>query len=465
MDVPSKLSRIENLAFYRCSQLERVNYNGTIDQWVSIDFAPYTDYVSLGTNPLSYADLYINEVLVKSVNLTTATRISNYAFDGSSIEEMNISASVEEIGAYAFQNCHELTTVTFDVDSQCAVIEECAFFGCTLLKKIIIPNSIKTIKNGAFSNCSSLKTVSFDENSQCESIWKGAFSSCRALEEIKLPSLLESVSVDVFRNCSSLKKVSFYENSQCEEIMENAFQNCTSLESIYMPKSVNQIAVAFNGCGNLQTLELPFIGRTVGGYRVPFGYIFGTTSYDGAIEVKQNVYWSYSGGLYDTSTYYIPQSLNTVEVLNELTLDEGDFYNCSMIERIVLNDELTIIGDEVFENCTSLLEVQLPNSINSIGQRAFRGCTSLSQIQIPTAISIVQTETFYDCEGLTEIKLPASIKEIEENGKKQVCYVEPEVKTIIFAFKLMIKEGYKKEALLGEEREKEERQSRSSELF
>lgn len=47
----------------------------------------------------------------------------------------------------------------------------------------------------------------------------------------------------------------------------------------------------------------------------------------------------------------------------------------------------------------------------------------------------------------------AGIKEIEENGKKQVCHVEPEVKTIIFALRLMVKEGYKKEALLGEVRE------------
>ena len=50
----------------------------------------------------------------------------------------------------------------------------------------------------------------------------------------------------------------------------------------------------------------------------------------------------------------------------------------------------------------------------------------------------------------------AGIKVIVENDKKTVHKAEPEVKTIIFALKHMIKEGYRKEALLGEERAKED---------
>ena len=61
----------------------------------------------------------------------------------------------------------------------------------------------------------------------------------------------------------------------------------------------------------------------------------------------------------------------------------------------------------------------------------------------------------YGTIGDFERKL-AGIKEIGKGDKKKVYKVEPEVKTIIFALKLMIKEGYKKEALLGEEREKED---------
>lgn len=46
------------------------------------------------------------------------------------------------------------------------------------------------------------------------------------------------------------------------------------------------------------------------------------------------------------------------------------------------------------------------------------------------------------------------IRETEDNGKKRVYKVEPEVKTIIFALKLMMQEGYRKEAILGITREK-----------
>ncbi len=110
--IPDSVTSIGRYAFDYCSSLTKVNYLGTIDQWAMIEFGDED------ANPLRYADkLYINDVEVTEVVLTTATKISNYAFIGcSSITSVTISESVTSIGSSAFYHCSSLTSVTIGED-------------------------------------------------------------------------------------------------------------------------------------------------------------------------------------------------------------------------------------------------------------------------------------------------------------------------------------------------------------
>ena len=96
-------------AFSGCSSLQSVNYLGTIDEWVQIEFGSST------SNPLRYAKkLYINGELVTEVNITTATKINAYAFSGCySLQSVVIGDSVKEIGEDAFSFCSSLTSIKY----------------------------------------------------------------------------------------------------------------------------------------------------------------------------------------------------------------------------------------------------------------------------------------------------------------------------------------------------------------
>ncbi len=128
--IPDSVTSIDYYAFYDCSGLTSVNYLGTIDQWVGINFSGFY------SNPLYCAkELYINNELVTEVNLTTATKISAYAFAGcGGLTSIIIPDSVTTIEASAFAYCGRLTSVT-------------------------IPDSVMSIGDYAFSGCSGLKTV------------------------------------------------------------------------------------------------------------------------------------------------------------------------------------------------------------------------------------------------------------------------------------------------------------------
>jgi hypothetical protein len=92
-------------AFSGCNNLSKVNYLGTIDEWVQIEFATYN------SNPTYYAkDLYINDNLVTEAKLTTVTKINDYAFyNCESLTSIVIPKSVTNIGSFAFSSCNELT--------------------------------------------------------------------------------------------------------------------------------------------------------------------------------------------------------------------------------------------------------------------------------------------------------------------------------------------------------------------
>ena len=106
--IGNSVTSIGDEAFYNCSGLTKVNYLGTVDKWVEIDF-DYSD-----SNPTYYAkDLYINNELLTDVKITTADSIKNYAFyNCQSIKSVEIGESVTSIGSSAFYGCDKLRKVT-----------------------------------------------------------------------------------------------------------------------------------------------------------------------------------------------------------------------------------------------------------------------------------------------------------------------------------------------------------------
>ena len=178
----------------------------------------------------------------------SVTSIGNLAFNGcASLESITIPNSVTSIGYNAFSGCTNLSFneyengkylgtndnpyfaliepiteyfTEFTFASGVKIIDN-AFYGCTSLKSITLPNSVTSIGNLAFTGCTSLKSITIPNS--VTSIGDWAFSGCTSLESITIPNSVTSVGY-------------------------NAFSGCTSLESITLPDSVTAIGTeAFSG--------------------------------------------------------------------------------------------------------------------------------------------------------------------------------------------------------------------------
>lgn len=92
-------------------------------------------------------------------------------------------------------------------------IGERAFYECTSLTSVVIPNSVTSIEYCAFNSCESLTSVVIGE--RVTSIGSNAFCGCTSLISIEIPDSVESIGHYAFSNCSSLSDV-YYTGSETD---------------------------------------------------------------------------------------------------------------------------------------------------------------------------------------------------------------------------------------------------------
>lgn len=330
IEIPAGVTVIALGAFKYCTSLEKVNYLGTIDQWAQITFASSFD--STDANPLcNGGKLYFNDELLTEAKLSTATEISEYAFyNCTSLEKLEIPASVTKIGRVAFYDCINLKTVTFAENSQLASIGSYAFEGCTSLVSIEIPASVASIGDNAFARCDNLTSVTFAENSQLSSI--EGFISCSSLTSIAIPAGVTKIEGSTFANCSSLA-------------------------SITIPASVTEMGYdAFYGCS---LAKVNYLGTIDQWAQITFG-------------------GSVSNPLNGNALLYINNTPATDVKLTATEISSRAFYAYGGLVSVDLSSSVTSIGKEAFSNCENLISVTIPASVTTIGDFAFYKSNALT---------------------------------------------------------------------------------------
>ena len=140
-------------------------------------------------------------------------------------------------------------TVTYE-GMKCNVtsIGSCAFWGCSGLTSVTIPNSVTSIGEAAFSGCTSLTSVTIPTS--VTSIGKSAFYWCTGLTSVIIPSSVTSIGIDAFCGCSGLISVAI--PNSVTTIDDMAFQSCNGLTTVSFGSGIQYIGYkAFAGCPEL----------------------------------------------------------------------------------------------------------------------------------------------------------------------------------------------------------------------
>jgi hypothetical protein len=112
---------------------------------------------------------------------------------------------VTSIGFEAFYICTSLSSIT--IPDSVTSIGAYAFQSCTSLESITIPNSITSMKDSIFRFCSSLTNITIPET--LTSIEDSAFSGCSSLTSITIPDSVASIGGWAFFQCDSLTSLTY----------------------------------------------------------------------------------------------------------------------------------------------------------------------------------------------------------------------------------------------------------------
>jgi hypothetical protein len=390
-------------------------------------------------------DFVIPEAVTYDDTEYTVTKISNSAFQQSGITSVEIPASVNTIGSWAFEYCSSLASIT-SLNSVPPTIGENTFNECQI-DAVYVPadaiddyqsadgwkdlyivdiankvdpnftvdginyhlislqdNNVEVVSGNYSGDIVIPETVTYNDSEYTVTkISEYAFYDCSSLKSIDLPSSITSINEQAFKNCGALVSVSL--SSSLTTIGNEAFKNCGSLAGIDLPSSLIYIGVgAFGTCTALTSMEIPSSVNKI-----------------------------------DHFAFYDCSSLRTIEIPSSVTeIGSSVFWGCTALESIVIPSSLTKIHDGTFGYCQSLVSVDIPSSVTEIGDQAFAGCESLTSVNIPSSVTFIDymafRETalknivlpasinlisyglFHDCTSLESIEIPASVTSIEDEA-------------------------------------------------
>ena len=285
-------------------------------------------------------------------------------------------------------------------------IDDYAFYECTSLISVTIPDSVVSIGDEAFAGCSKLKYINVSiENTKYASVDGVLFNKTKS----------SIICYPVGRD-----NIRYVIPDSVKNINAHAFDSSCPME-LYIPDNVVSIGdEAFAGNTNV------YGGRNI--------YYSGRewqlrecvedktdewfNSVDIHIHYKYDVYtYSVSGNGVTITDYSgtdiaisVPPEIDGKPVT---AIGSCAFEDCKSLTSITIPDSVTSILESAFSDCTSLTSVIMPDSITSIGSHAFYHCTGLTSVTIPDGVISIGDYAFYECTSLTSVTIPDSITIID----------------------------------------------------
>ncbi|MGO9203306.1 MAG: leucine-rich repeat protein, partial [Limisphaerales bacterium] len=365
--IPSSVGNIGDWAFDGCSNLTGVYFQGNTPACNSSAFTgdSASVYYLAGTTGWGpeYAGLpgFLWDPLagVAYTSANGAITITKYTGPGGSViipGAIN-GLPVTGIGGSAFYGCTDLTSVV--VPDSVTSIGDFAFSGASL-GSVTIPSSVTDIGEAAFGGCTSLSAITVDAlNPAYASVSGVLFNESRTTllqypagrtGSYTVPDLVSSIGDGAFYGCANLTSVTV--PSGVSSIGEGAFEDCARLAQVYFQ-------------GNAPTCD----PSAFWGDYATVCYLVGTMGWG-------PTFGGLAAFLWDPLSHAAYTTASGTIIINEYTGPGGSVIIPGTIEGL----PVASVADAAFQGCTSLINVTIPGSVTSIGGGAFSDCTNLTGV-------------------------------------------------------------------------------------
>lgn len=268
--LPSTITKIEDGAFYNCTNLKRINLGDNLNfvgesafkgcvslEELYLGHSFQTSYVSSfsGLSGLKKVILNCNNVPGNETMqyswylLDTKTANGLEFVIGKDVEVATYFNLFEHHGSV--NEFNTVSTVTFE--DGCKVRElDGTFRGFYNLTSVVLPESVKKVGKSTFEQCQSLESIDLSGVTELDT--ENLFTNCFSLKSVILPDNLTEIGPYMFSNCKSL--VSLTIPQSVTVIGENAFSKC-AIETIVLPQNLTEIGTKAFYITDLKEIFIP----------------------------------------------------------------------------------------------------------------------------------------------------------------------------------------------------------------
>ena len=453
------INSIDGYAFYECKALKAIDIPSTITEIGYYAFYGSSNIELLTYNTDAIGNNFQNSSSLKKVVIgNNVTKIDDWTFSHTGLEEITFSKSVKTVGSNAFAGCSKLKKADFaSIESLCAIefdiydsnpmeITHSLYVNGEEVVDAYIPNTVSSIGSHAFSGCSNLTSVA-------------------------IPKSVSGIGENAFLNCSNMT-IFCEAKSQPEEWNEKWNPDDRPVVwGLYTDKKIWQAAITPNNSeyGNVEgggyvidNTETIITATPADGYHFA-GWNDKNTDNPRALKVTADTALT---ALFEAHTVVVDSAVAATTTSTGLT--EGS--HCSvcgkvLVEQIVIpkldngggtpeppvesdftysitsntnrtvevtgytgsKTDITIptkatidgveytvtgIGAYSLQGCSDITSITIPNTVTTISNNAFVNCTSLASISIPNSVTTIGGYAFYNCKRLTSLTIPKSVTSI-----------------------------------------------------
>lgn len=320
-------------------------------------------------------------VIPDKINGTEVISIGNKAFwECTSLTGVTIPEGVTSIGDRAFEDCTSLTSVT--IPEGVTSIGNDAFSLCGNLTSISLPKSLTSIGSYGFSG-TDLTSITIPEN--VRSIGCEAFFLCDKLKKVVLPEGITRISSRTFAMCSNLTDITIPDS--VTSIDEGAFCGCDKLDSIVIPDSVIEIYVRKKG-EPLNVNRWPAFSRgvTIICSKNSAAYKYAK---DNNLPIKLMPKPAKKGTILTVPSKKIKVKVTssskknpTVAVMKITNKKAKKLTIPSTVKVGGVTYKVTAVASQAFKGNKNLTNITIGRGITKIGNEAFSGCKNLKKITV-----------------------------------------------------------------------------------
>jgi len=254
VEFPKTIKRVYGTAFLSCNKITSVNFLGTIEEWLGIDFQTAmfgTDY-GFFSNPVisSHKVLFNGEEITEVTIPNNVIDLSNVFPNCTSIKKVTIPSTVKTVSPYAFYKCENIEEVIYlgTINDWASIHFSSGYMFDTFSQGRVNGNPVQYSKKLIIDGQDVTEVVINNIKSYTNCL-TGTFKGLQTLTKVTLDNQIRGFDLHTFYDCINLKEIIIENTNKVIEVvsivydyggspLSDLFFNCPDDIQIKVPQSL-----------------------------------------------------------------------------------------------------------------------------------------------------------------------------------------------------------------------------------